>query len=124
MRLPSKWVALVSGKFYRSLRQDACLNAKLTHLPPDSPLYIGRIMGFVGFLNVFTQTFWAAKAIRRFGPHRIFITMFSYLPFSFLVYPFLNYFARKAGRVDATVIALIVLQMSASFLIFPTYGAP
>ncbi|KAJ7220227.1 major facilitator superfamily domain-containing protein [Mycena pura] len=88
-----------------------------------SPLYIGRIMGFVGFLNVFAQTFWAAKAIRRFGPHRIFITMFSVLPFSFLVYPFLNYFARRAGRVDGNVIALMVLQMSASFVIFPTYGA-
>ncbi|KAJ7895089.1 major facilitator superfamily domain-containing protein [Mycena leptocephala] len=87
-----------------------------------SPLYIGRIMGLCGFLNIFTQTFLSAKAIRRFGPRSIFITAFCCLSFSFLAYPFLNFFARRAGRVDLAVIIVIVLQMSTSFVIFPTFG--
>ncbi|KAJ7082879.1 major facilitator superfamily domain-containing protein [Mycena belliarum] len=87
-----------------------------------SPLYIGRIMGLCGFLNVFMQVFVAAKAIRRFGPRNIFTTTFCCLTASFLAYPLLNLFARRAGKVDATVIAVIIFQMSASFVIFPTYA--
>ncbi|KAJ6577532.1 major facilitator superfamily domain-containing protein [Mycena capillaripes] len=87
-----------------------------------SPLYIGRIMGLCGFLNIFTQTFFSAKAIRRFGPRRIYITAFCCLSFTFLAYPLLNYFARRAGRVDAAVIVVIVLQMSTSFVLFPTFA--
>ncbi|KAJ7199556.1 major facilitator superfamily multidrug-resistance, DHA1 sub-family [Mycena haematopus] len=87
-----------------------------------SPLYIGRIMGLCGLLNVFTQVFLSAKAIRRFGPHTIFTTAFCCLSFSFLAYPFLNYFARKAGRVDTSVIIVIILQLSSSFVIFPTFA--
>ncbi|KAJ7116549.1 MFS general substrate transporter [Mycena epipterygia] len=87
-----------------------------------SPLYIGRIMGLCGFLNVFTQTLLSAKAIRRFGPRSIFITAFCCLSFSFLSYPFLNYFARRAGKVDPAVIVVIILQLSSSFVIFPTFA--
>jgi len=87
-----------------------------------SPLYIGRLMGLVGFLNVFMQIFLSAKAIRRFGPHRIFTATFCCLPISFLAYPILNYLARRAGRVDAAVIAVMVLQMSAPFVVFPTFA--
>ncbi|KAJ7352311.1 major facilitator superfamily domain-containing protein [Mycena albidolilacea] len=87
-----------------------------------SPLYIGRIMGLCGFVNVFTQVFLSAKAIRRFGPRSIFITAFCCLSVSFLAYPFLNLFARRAGRVDAFVIMVMILQMSSSFVIFPTYA--
>lgn len=79
-------------------------------------------MGLCGFVNVFTQVFLSAKAIRRFGPRTIFITAFCCLSVSFLAYPFLNLFARRAGRVDAFVIMVMILQMSSSFVIFPTYG--
>nr|GAT52491.1 major facilitator superfamily multidrug-resistance DHA1 sub-family [Mycena chlorophos] len=87
-----------------------------------TPFSIGRIMGTVGFLNVFTQTLLSAKLIRRFGPRAIFHTTFILLPIAFLAYPFLNYFARKAGKVDAAVIAVMAVQLSASFAIFPTYA--
>ncbi|KAJ7056720.1 major facilitator superfamily multidrug-resistance, DHA1 sub-family [Mycena amicta] len=87
-----------------------------------SPLYIGRIMGTVGFLNIFTQTFLSGKFIRRYGPRAIFRTTFILLPIAFLAYPLLNHFARIAGRVDAAVIAVMALQLSASFSIFPTYA--
>ncbi|KAJ7163892.1 major facilitator superfamily domain-containing protein [Mycena crocata] len=87
-----------------------------------SPLYIGRIMGLCGFLNIFTQTFLSAKAIRRFGPRSIFITAFCCLSMSFLAYPFLNFFARRAGKVDAAVVMVIILQLSSSFVIFPTFA--
>ncbi|KAJ6468322.1 major facilitator superfamily multidrug-resistance, DHA1 sub-family [Mycena sanguinolenta] len=87
-----------------------------------SPLYIGRIMGLCGLLNVFTQIFLAARAIRYFGPHRIFITAFCCLTFSFLAYPFLNFFARKADGIDWRVILVMLVQLSSSFVIFPTFG--
>ncbi|KAJ7470767.1 major facilitator superfamily domain-containing protein [Mycena latifolia] len=87
-----------------------------------SPLYIGRVMGLCGFLNVFIQLFVSAKAIRRFGPRSIFTTTFCCLSLAFLAYPLLNIFARRAGKVDAAVICVIIFQMSASFVIFPTYA--
>ncbi|KAJ6553591.1 major facilitator superfamily domain-containing protein [Mycena vulgaris] len=87
-----------------------------------SPVYIGRIMGLFGFLNIFTQTFLSAKAIRRFGPRRIFTAAFCCLPLAFLAYPLLNFFARRAGKVDAAVIAIILLQNSTLFVLFPTYA--
>ncbi|KAJ7772383.1 major facilitator superfamily domain-containing protein [Mycena metata] len=87
-----------------------------------SPLYIGRIMGSLGFVNVFTQIFFSARAIRYFGPRTIFITAFCWLSCSFLAYPLLNYFARRAGRVDWRVIAVMLFQMSSSLVIFPTFA--
>ncbi|KAJ7501506.1 major facilitator superfamily domain-containing protein [Mycena galericulata] len=87
-----------------------------------SPLYIGRIMGFCGFLNIFTQTFLSARAIRYFGPRRIFITAFCCLSSAFLLYPLLNYFARGAGRLDGRAIVVMMLQLSSSFVIFPTFA--
>ncbi|KAJ7690065.1 major facilitator superfamily domain-containing protein [Mycena rosella] len=87
-----------------------------------SPLYIGRIMGLSGFLNIFLQLFISAKAIRRFGPRKIFITAFCCISLCFLAYPFLNLFARRAGKVDAATICVIVFQMVSSFIIFPTFA--
>ncbi|KAJ7659155.1 major facilitator superfamily domain-containing protein [Mycena polygramma] len=87
-----------------------------------SPLYIGRIMAAIGLFNILTQIFLSAKAIRRFGPRSIFITAFSCLSISFLAYPLLNHFARRAGKVDAAVVAVMLLQMSSSFVIFPTFA--
>ncbi|KAF7312025.1 Major facilitator superfamily multidrug-resistance DHA1 sub-family [Mycena indigotica] len=87
-----------------------------------TPQSIGRIMGIIGFANVFTQTLLAPKLTRRFGAHMVFRTTFILLPIAFLAYPLLNHFARKAGRVDGTVIAIMAVQLSASFSIFPTYG--
>ncbi|KAJ6589490.1 major facilitator superfamily multidrug-resistance, DHA1 sub-family [Mycena capillaripes] len=87
-----------------------------------SPLYIGRIMAGIGLFNIFTQIFLSAKAIRRFGPRTIFIAAFCCLSCSFLAYPLLNLFARRAGKVDAAVIAVMLFQMSSSFVIFPTFA--
>ncbi|KAJ7030335.1 major facilitator superfamily multidrug-resistance, DHA1 sub-family [Mycena alexandri] len=87
-----------------------------------SPLYIGRIMGSLGLVNVLTQIFFSARAIRHFGPRTIFITAFCWLSCSFLAYPLLNYFARRSGRVDGHVIAVMLFQMSSSLVIFPTFA--
>ncbi|KAJ7771274.1 major facilitator superfamily domain-containing protein, partial [Mycena maculata] len=84
---------------------------------PFSPLYIGRIMGAAGLLKVLFQLFLSAKMIRYFGARKIFITAFCSQAGGFLAYPFLTFFARRAGRVDATVIAVIIFQMSANWII-------
>ncbi|KAJ6549461.1 major facilitator superfamily domain-containing protein [Mycena sp. CBHHK59/15] len=87
-----------------------------------SPFQIGRVMGLCGFLNILAQTFLSAKMIRRFGPRKIFIASFCCMSWSFSAYSLLNFFARRAGKVDAFVVIVIILQMSSSFVIFPTFG--
>jgi hypothetical protein len=87
-----------------------------------SPLYIGRIMASLGFVNIFAQLFLSARIIRRFGPRTIFITTFVYLPCCFLAYPLLNLFARRAGRVDGAVIAVMVFQMGSALVVSPAFG--
>ncbi|KAF8207018.1 major facilitator superfamily multidrug-resistance, DHA1 sub-family [Mycena galopus ATCC 62051] len=76
-----------------------------------SPLQIGRIMSGVGLLNVFAQSLVTATAIDRFGPRTIFIATFCYLSSSFLAYPLLNFFVRRAGAVDSYAIIVMILQM-------------
>ncbi|KAJ7870942.1 major facilitator superfamily domain-containing protein [Mycena olivaceomarginata] len=87
-----------------------------------SPLYIGRIMASLGFVNIFAQLFLSARIIRRFGPRTIFITTFVYLPCCFLAYPLLNLFARRAGRVDGAVIAVMLFQMGSALVVSPTFA--
>ncbi|KAK7017703.1 major facilitator superfamily multidrug-resistance DHA1 sub-family [Favolaschia claudopus] len=87
-----------------------------------SPLYIGRIMAVLGLLNIFTQLFLSARVIRYLGPRTIFITAFACMAYSFLAYSLLNFFARRAGRVDGWVVAVLVTQWATSFVIYPTFA--
>ncbi|KAF7317608.1 Major facilitator superfamily multidrug-resistance DHA1 sub-family [Mycena kentingensis (nom. inval.)] len=87
-----------------------------------SPLWIGRIMGLAGLLNVFMQTFLSAKLIRRVGPRALFLTTFTFFPMSFLAYPLLNRLARAAGGVDFRVSVVIAAQLSTSFVMFATFA--
>ncbi|KAJ7149651.1 major facilitator superfamily domain-containing protein [Mycena filopes] len=87
-----------------------------------TPLHIGRIMATLGLLNTITQIFFSARLIRHFGPRAIFITAFCALAGAFALYPLLRHFAREAGGVDWRVIAVMVVQMSSSFVVFPTFA--
>ncbi|KAJ6518192.1 major facilitator superfamily domain-containing protein [Mycena vitilis] len=87
-----------------------------------SPLFIGRIFAAIGLLNLFTQVFISPKAIRRFGPRAVYITTFCGLSVTFATYPLLNLFARRAGKVDAAVVAVMLVHMSSSFVTLTTYG--
>ncbi|KAJ7105708.1 major facilitator superfamily multidrug-resistance, DHA1 sub-family [Mycena epipterygia] len=87
-----------------------------------SPLHIGRIMGACGLANVFMQIFLSARVIRRFGPRKVFIAALGFLACTFASYPLLNLFARRAGRVDAAVMAVIVLQMTSYLVVSPTFA--
>jgi hypothetical protein len=81
-------------------------------------------MSAFALLNILMQIFLSARMIRYFGPRTIFITALCYLSASFLAYPLLIFLARRAGKVDGAVLAVLVFQLSCNFVLAPTFGAP
>ncbi|KAJ7065739.1 major facilitator superfamily domain-containing protein [Mycena amicta] len=87
-----------------------------------TPPSIGRILALAGLFNASAQLLLAPRAIRRFGPHVVFIAMFSGLTVAFLAYPVLNYLARRAGGVDGWVIAVMGVQLSSGLLVSASWA--
>ncbi|KAF7309137.1 Major facilitator superfamily multidrug-resistance DHA1 sub-family [Mycena kentingensis (nom. inval.)] len=87
-----------------------------------APHHIGRILATFGLLNACIQLLVAARAINYFGARTVFIANFASLTATFLAYPLLNYFARRAGGVDGWVAAVIVVQLSTGFFLSTTWA--
>ncbi|KAJ7472549.1 major facilitator superfamily multidrug-resistance, DHA1 sub-family [Mycena latifolia] len=87
------------------------------------PHDIGLIMGICGVSNAFVQIVFGGRIIRYFGPRRIFNAAFCGLIFAFLAYPLLNILAKRAGRVDCAVIAVLICQLSCSFLLYFAFAS-
>lgn len=75
-------------------------------------------MGICGLSNAFVQILFGGRIIRYFGPRRIFIGGFCALILAFSAYPLLAFLARRAGRIDAAVLAVLVCQQSCSFTLY------
>ncbi|KAG6810089.1 hypothetical protein H0H92_013363 [Tricholoma furcatifolium] len=72
---------------------------------------IGVILSIFGFVNAVFQLVFMGKMVRAFGPRNILaMAQLSYV-LNIGLFPFMSIFARRAGRVDATVWAIIVLQL-------------
>ncbi|KAG6853282.1 hypothetical protein C0991_005504 [Blastosporella zonata] len=72
---------------------------------------IGVIMGIFGCATACVQFFLLAKLVRRFGPRNVVaLAQLSYVV-NIAFYPALNFFARRAGKVDGTVWAIVVAQL-------------
>lgn len=54
-------------------------------------------MGFCGISNAVVQIFLGGRAIRYFGPRRVFTDVFWALMFVFSAYPLLTFLARRLG---------------------------
>jgi len=87
------------------------------------PYHIGIIMGTVGILNAFVQIVFFGRIIRKFGPRTTFIVgQMSHVVILGL-YPLLTFFARRAGRVDSKVWAVLIIQLVCNTSIVVAYGA-
>ncbi|KAJ6484064.1 major facilitator superfamily multidrug-resistance, DHA1 sub-family [Mycena sanguinolenta] len=87
------------------------------------PHNIGLIMGLCGFSNAIVQVFLGGRLIRYFGARRVFTAAPCALIFVFSTYPLLSILARRAGRVDAAVVAVLVLQLSCNFTLYFSFAA-
>ncbi|KAJ7472565.1 hypothetical protein FB451DRAFT_299245 [Mycena latifolia] len=87
------------------------------------PYDIGMIMGIFGACNALVQTFFGGRIIHNFGPRRIFNAAFCALVLAYATYP-LNTLAKRAGRIDVAVIAVLVCQSSCSFVLSPAVLSP
>jgi MFS family permease len=72
---------------------------------------IGTIVGAWGFTNAFVQGFLLGPIVRRFGARKPFIA--SQMSYAVVIglYPPLTYFSQRAGRADAKVLVVMVVQL-------------
>ncbi|KAJ6587292.1 major facilitator superfamily domain-containing protein [Mycena sp. CBHHK59/15] len=87
------------------------------------PHNIGLIMGLCGFSNAVVQAAVGGRIIRHFGPRRVFNAAFCALACIFSLYPLLSVLARRAGRVDGAVVAVLVCQLSGNFVLYYSFAA-
>ncbi|KAJ7880851.1 major facilitator superfamily domain-containing protein [Mycena leptocephala] len=87
------------------------------------PHNIGLIMGLCGFSNAVVQAAVGGRIIRHFGPRRVFNAAFCALACVFSLYPLLSVLARRAGRVDGAVVAVLVCQLSGNFVLYYSFAA-
>lgn len=87
------------------------------------PFRIGVVLGAFGFFNAFIQINFLGRLIRHFGPRRVYMVAYS----SFLIcigsYPIMSYFAKRAGKVDGIVAAVMIIQLAFQITISMAYGS-
>ncbi|KAF8217566.1 major facilitator superfamily domain-containing protein [Mycena galopus ATCC 62051] len=76
-----------------------------------SPYLIGVTRGVWGILNSVFLLFFIAPLIRRFGARTMYIFAFGNIAICIGAYPILSLFAKRAGRVDGIVWAIVVVQL-------------
>lgn len=75
------------------------------------PYRIGTIMGAWGLINALVQGLLLGPTVRQFGARKSFIaSQISYVA-SLASYPLLTFFARRAGRVNAKVWVVLIVQL-------------
>ncbi|KAJ7284507.1 major facilitator superfamily domain-containing protein, partial [Mycena rebaudengoi] len=82
---------------------------------------IGTILAFGGFVNAIAQLSLGGRMIRRFGPRRIFIAGFCAFVLEFAIFPLLGFFANRAGRIDAAVIGVLLVQLGCTIFVYFSY---
>ncbi|KIM39402.1 hypothetical protein M413DRAFT_29551 [Hebeloma cylindrosporum] len=87
------------------------------------PFHIGATLGAYGCINSFVQMNFLGRLIRKFGARRMYIFASPAIAGCFAMYPIMSFFARRAGGVDAIVIACIVVQLTCHMGIYMAYGS-
>jgi MFS family permease len=86
------------------------------------PFRIGTALGAFGFFNAFVQINFLGRLIRHFGPRGVYMVAYA----SFLIcigsYPIMSYFAKRAGKVDGIVAAIMTIQLTFQITISMAYG--
>ncbi|KIJ98481.1 hypothetical protein K443DRAFT_133426 [Laccaria amethystina LaAM-08-1] len=87
------------------------------------PFRIGTALGAFGFFNAFVQINFLGRLIRHFGPRGVYMVAYA----SFLIcigsYPIMSYFAKRAGKVDGIVAAIMTIQLTFQITISMAYGS-
>lgn len=86
------------------------------------PFEIGLILGGFGCLNAIVQTKFLGRFIRKYGARKVYMCSFAGIPFCFLAYPIMSFFAKRAGRVDGFVIVCMSIQLCCQAGIYTCYG--
>ncbi|KAF8217624.1 major facilitator superfamily multidrug-resistance, DHA1 sub-family [Mycena galopus ATCC 62051] len=88
-----------------------------------SPYLIGITRGVWGILNSFLLLFFVAPLIRRFGARTMYIFAFGNIAICIGAYPLLSFFAKRAGRVDGIVWAIVVVQLVSNLALSIAYAS-
>ncbi|KAF9532651.1 major facilitator superfamily multidrug-resistance, DHA1 sub-family [Crepidotus variabilis] len=86
------------------------------------PVHIGTALGTFGLVNSLFQSQVFGSLVRKFGPVRIYQFGFTALCCSFLVYPVMALLAKRAGYVNAAVVACIVVHFSLIAMVYMAYA--
>ncbi|KAJ7485675.1 major facilitator superfamily multidrug-resistance, DHA1 sub-family [Mycena latifolia] len=83
---------------------------------------IGLIMGIYGISNAAVQILFGGRIIKYFGARRIFNGAFCGQALAFSGYALLSIFAKRAGRIDAVVLVVLVCQLICASGVYPAYA--
>ena len=84
--------------------------------------HIGVILSVWGVVYAVVMILVLGRAIRRFGPRAVHIFSYATYFVNFALYPLLAHLVRRAGRVDATAWAVIVVQLACRLVNGMSYG--
>ncbi|EGO24783.1 hypothetical protein SERLADRAFT_415754 [Serpula lacrymans var. lacrymans S7.9] len=87
-----------------------------------SSFTIGAVMGVWGVINGFVQIFAFPVLLRIVGPRKMYMTAFASYLVCIGAYPLMSFLAKQAGRVDAKVWIVLVVQLSAYVIAYLAYG--
>lgn len=79
-------------------------------------------MGLCGMSNAIVQALLGGRVIRYFGPKRVFSAAFCAVMVAVVAFPLMSTLARRAGRVDAAVIAVLVCGLACNFVLYFAFG--
>jgi hypothetical protein len=86
------------------------------------PSKIGTIMGVFGCCNGLIQLKFLGPTLRRFGAKKVFSVCYTGMLVTFMMYPIMTYFAKRAGGIDGFVATFMAIQLACGFLITMAYG--
>ncbi|KAF7986457.1 hypothetical protein HWV62_31231 [Athelia sp. TMB] len=87
-----------------------------------SSFAIGLIMGVWGVFNGLFSIFAFPRVLRIFGARRLYMISFAGYLVCLAAFPILGVLARKSGRVDGKVWAVLIIQLVAYMLAYMSYG--
>ncbi|KAG5637553.1 hypothetical protein H0H81_004184 [Sphagnurus paluster] len=83
---------------------------------------IGIVMGTWGIANATFQIVAFSRVVKWLGPRNTYIFCFTFFLTTFGGYPLMSIFAKSAGRADARVWAVLVVQLSLHCLAYISYA--
>ncbi|KAH7928077.1 MFS general substrate transporter [Leucogyrophana mollusca] len=87
-----------------------------------SSFTIGIILGVWGVINGIIQIVAFPKLLQRFGPRKLYTVAFGCYLVTIAAFPLMGFLAKRKGRIDASVWAVLILQLAAYLAAYNGYG--